>query len=94
MTSGLQCGIVSLLTNFEEVPLIDVHQIGQHQLLLQGLKSSTIYDYCVSAFDTVTSNTIGFQLCGKVETGQKGNFFAVQLLKLASVIFYWYIQIS
>ncbi|XP_065912049.1 titin-like isoform X2 [Dysidea avara] len=73
MTSGLQCGIVSLLTNFEEVPLIDVHQIGQHQLLLQGLKSSTIYDYCVSAFDTVTSNTIGFQLCGKVETGNSSS---------------------
>ena len=81
MTSGLQCGIVSLLVNFEEVPLIDVHQRGQCQLLLEGLNSSTIYDYCVSAFDTVTNNTIGFQLCGNFETGQEGNFFfAVQLL--------------
>ncbi|XP_065912066.1 protein sidekick-like isoform X2 [Dysidea avara] len=73
MTSGLQCGIVSLLVNFEEVPLIDVHQRGQCQLLLEGLNSSTIYDYCVSAFDTVTNNTIGFQLCGNFETGNSSS---------------------
>ncbi|XP_065912084.1 uncharacterized protein [Dysidea avara] len=68
MTSGLQCQIVSLLANFEEVP-VDIHQRGQHQLLLEGLKSSTIYDYCVSAFNTITYNTIGFQICGKFKTG-------------------------
>ena len=68
-TRDLQCRIVLLTTNFENVPLTVVHQTGLDTLKLLGLSSSTTYDYCISAFDIMTNEFIGFQICGKLETG-------------------------
>jgi len=73
-TRDLQCRMALLTTNFENVPLVVVHQTGLDKLKLQELSSSTIYNYCISAFDTITNDFIGFQICGKLETGQKGNY--------------------
>ena len=91
-TRGLQCRIVLLTTNFENVPLTAVHQTGLDKFKLQGLSSSTIYNYCISAFDTITNEFIGFQICGKLETGQKGNYTQCKIsiinLKGYAVVFH------
>ena len=69
LTEDLQC----IITSLQPAPDMNVNKTAQQLLVLEGLQESTMYQYCVSAYNNVTNELIGFSVCGTFET-TTGNF--------------------
>lgn len=72
MTENLQC----IVTSFNPIGLqpatvMNVNKMSQEFLVLEGLQESTVYEYCVSAYDSDTNSHIGFSVCGMFKTAGK-----------------------
>ena len=64
MTENLQC----IITSLQPATDMNVNKTAQQLLVLEGLQESTVYDYCVSAYNNATNELIGYSVCGTFET--------------------------
>ena len=69
MTEDLQC----IITSLQPATAMNINKTSQQLLALEGLQESTIYEYCVSAYNNATNELIGFSVCGMLRT-TAGNF--------------------
>lgn len=73
MTEGIHCIITSFNNSAVSQPNTDmiINKTSQQILVLEGLQESTLYEYCISAFDSTTDEPIGFPVCGMFITAGK-----------------------
>lgn len=80
MTEDLQC----IITSLQPATGMNVNKTAQQLLVLEGLQESTMYEYCVSAYNNATHELIGFSVCGTFET-TTGNFYLIIMCKCTYV---------
>jgi len=72
MTEDLWCIITSFGLTGATLPAAvmnpNVNKTSQQFLVLEGLQESTLYGYCISAYDSTTDEIIGILICGVLKT--------------------------
>lgn len=69
MTENLQCVITSFNSaTSQSAAIMNVNRTSQQFFVLEGLQESMVYEYCVSAYDSITNEHIGFTICGMFKT--------------------------
>lgn len=69
MTENLQCVITSFNSaSLQPAAIMNVNRTSQQFFVLEGLQESTIYEYCISAYDSITNEHIGISICGTFRT--------------------------
>lgn len=71
MTEDLQCIITSLNSAGLQPTIKNVNKTSQQFLVLEGLHESTMYEYCISAYNATKNEHIGYLICGTLETTGK-----------------------
>lgn len=70
MTGNLWCIITSFtLVDLQPAAVVmNINKTSQQNFVLEGLKESTLYTYCLSAYDGTTDEVIGLSVCGMFKT--------------------------